>query len=82
MVYITSRRFNERTDPGTLIKVYSNCEQVELKINGMNIGKMSKYPMNIFKKTDIILKKGSNVIEAGGLIKGRNIRDECEWTLL
>jgi beta-galactosidase len=38
-VYITSRRHVERKDALTTVKIYSNCESVELKVNGRNAGK-------------------------------------------
>ena len=37
-VYITSRRFNPRPPGATIVKVYSNCDFVELFLNGHSLG--------------------------------------------
>jgi len=39
MVYITSRRFTERTNAVTDVKIYSNAKEVELLVNGSSQGK-------------------------------------------
>lgn len=41
MIYLASRRSTPRTQPETRVEVFSNCEQVELKVNGQSLGKMT-----------------------------------------
>ena len=41
VLYITSRRFTERTNAVTDVKIYSNADQVELLLNGKSQGKRS-----------------------------------------
>ena len=79
--YITSRRHTERTDPNTTVKVYSNCDSVELKINGQTIGSQAEKNC-VFKWFDIRLKPGLNTIEAMTTRDGKTYTDKCEWTLM
>jgi beta-galactosidase len=80
LVYITSRRHIERTDPNTPVKVYSNCDSVELKVNGLSFGSI-KNTNCIFKWQDIHLKDGQNTIEAIATKDGKPYTDKCEWQL-
>ncbi|MGA2322997.1 MAG: glycoside hydrolase family 2 TIM barrel-domain containing protein [Sedimentisphaerales bacterium] len=80
-VYITSRRHTERTDPNTAVKVYSNCDSVELKVNGQTIGSQTEKNC-VFKWFDIRLKPGLNTIEASVARDGKTYTDKCEWTLM
>jgi beta-galactosidase len=80
-VYITSRRHTERTDPNTTVKVYSNCDSVELKINGQTIGSQTGKNC-VFKWFDIRLKPGLNTIEVSATRDGKTYADKCEWTLM
>ena len=79
-VYITSRRHTERTDPNTMVKVYSNCDSVELKVNGQTIGSQTGKSC-LFKWFDIRLQPGLNTIEAMATREGKTYTDKCEWQL-
>lgn len=81
MVYIASRRLVERTQPVTDIKVYSNCREVTLKVNGKTIGRMQPDGINVCLFKDVTLKKGKNKIEVTGSAVRGGIRptDACEW---
>ena len=80
-VYITSRRHAERTDPNTTVKIYSNCDSVELKVNGQSLGSKTE-TSRVFKWFDIRLKPGLNTIEAAATRDGKTYTDKCEWTLI
>jgi beta-galactosidase len=79
-VYITSRRHTGRTDPNTTVKVYSNCDSVELKVNNQSLGSKTE-TSRVFKWFDIRLKPGLNTIEASAARDGKTYTDKCEWTL-
>jgi beta-galactosidase len=81
LVYITSRRHVERDDPNTAVKVYSNCDSVELKVNGQSMGNVSGKGC-IFKWPDVRLKEGRNTIEAIATRNGKTCTDRCEWRLI
>jgi beta-galactosidase len=80
MVYITSRRDNARTEATTVVKVYSNCEVVRLKVNGQSYGEMSMPAGQVFVQENVTLRPGSNVIEVQGTAHGKTVKDSCKWT--
>jgi beta-galactosidase len=81
LVYITSRRHVERDDPNTPVKVYSNCDSVELKVNGQSLG--SKTSDNcIFRWPEVRLKEGLNTVEAIATRSDTTCTDRCEWRLI
>lgn len=81
VVYITSRRFAERENPKTTIKIYSNAESVTLFLNGREI-KTKKNKLNkqnhIFLFRNIRLEKGKNTVIAKG---SNGVEDSVEWKL-
>lgn len=81
MVYITERRFVERSEKSNPIKIFSNCDKVELYINTIKIG--TKYP-DKFKTVvweSVELTSGTNhikVIAHKGKVK---LEDNCNWNV-
>ena len=80
-VYITSRRFTERTNAVTHVKVYSNAPEVEARINGESLGKKSGATNGVFVWDHVQLKSGENTVEARAEHDGTNLTDSCAWTL-
>jgi beta-galactosidase len=79
-LYITSRRFAERTQANTDVKVYSNAREVELLVNGVSQGKQAGGANCIFIWRDVKLKLGENRIEEWATREGRGLSDACVWT--
>lgn len=79
LVYITSRRFAERSEAKTAVKIYSNLPEVELWLNGNLLGK-SKPENGVAKWENVELVLGKNRIEAKGSVSGETVQDSCEWT--
>jgi beta-galactosidase len=79
VLYITSRRAINRVNKITDIKVYSNCEKVELRINKELLGEMTKEDLCIFKFSNCTLFEGKNEIEIKGLIGNQEFFDSCSW---
>jgi beta-galactosidase len=78
MAYITSRRFSERTDAITYIKVYSNCDSVKLTVN-KNTYRTLKPSENVCNWDNIILDPGVNMITARGYKNKTVYSDSCIW---
>lgn len=79
VLHLTSQRFTERTQPRTAVKVYSNLDTVELRVNGESLG--SKTSANhIFLWPDVSLRAGGNQIEARSNQMGKEWIDRCIWT--
>src|SRR5256714_1714973 len=57
-VYITSRRFTVRPPGETTLKVYSNCDVVELFLNGKSLGRRGG-TNHVFVWNDVTLKLGN-----------------------
>lgn len=81
MLYITSWRFNERTNAVTDVKIYSNAKAPELFINGVSHGKLGNGTNYVFIWKDIRLSPGENKISATAQAGGKTLTDECEWKL-
>src|SRR5262245_66249961 len=43
-VYITSRRWVDRTEPMTSVKIYGTADAVQLRVNGVDIGAATPMP--------------------------------------
>jgi beta-galactosidase len=82
VVYITDRRFTERTNAATDVKIYSNAKQVELFVNGKSQSTRANDGNSVFVWKNIQLSPGENQIEARSKRNGQMLRDSAAWTLL
>ena len=80
MAYITSRRFTPRTSATTEVKIYSNCQTVELLVNGRSLGPRP-VDDHIARWPDVTLTPGENRIEVIAHRAAITGRDQCSWTL-
>jgi beta-galactosidase len=78
LVYITSRRFLQRRTGTTYIKVYSNCDSVELLVNNRTLG-YRKPVESIFTWDNFVLSEGVNFLKARSLCGGQYAADSCIW---
>jgi len=81
VVYITSRRFTERTNAVTDVKVYANAPKAELAVNGVPQGTRDNDGNSVFLWKNIQLSAGENKIEASATREGHPASDNCVWTL-
>ena len=79
--YITSRRWTERTEADTYIKVYSNCDKVELFIGNESLGYMESKPNGVFIMENVTLPMGEVSIKVIGTCEGdeAQYKDICVW---
>jgi beta-galactosidase len=72
----------KRTLAQTDIKVYSNCQEVILKVNGKKVGRVQPDNIKVCVFKSISLRKGTNRIEVEARTKqGKKVTDSCEWIL-
>jgi len=76
MVHIAGKRFSPRPPGPIEIKVYSNCESVELFLNGKSLGAKKSDDM-IYTWSESELREGENLLVAVGNNKGMRLKDEC-----
>ena len=81
MVYIASRRMTPRKQAATSVKIYSNCQQVDLKVNGEAMPAVTGNDIHVFLWPNVTLKPGKNVIEVTGHSGDQQVTDSCEWEL-
>ena len=76
-VYITDRRFTPRPSGEGPAKIYSNCDEVVLSVNGVSLGIQEGDADHIFRWPDLKLKQGENQITAAGTRDGKTYQDAC-----
>lgn len=81
MVHITSSRMTPRTAATTNVKVYSNCGEIELKVNGKPAATARPDSLRVCRFPDVVLSPGKNLIEAVGHADGKTVSDTCSWIL-
>ncbi len=81
MIYITDRRFTERTNSVTDVKIYCNAKNPELFVNNISQGKPSGGDNNVFIWNKIMLLPGENKIAVSATASGQPLTDECVWKL-
>lgn len=80
VLYIANRRFVNRTNANTFVRVYSNLDIAELFVNGVSLGK-STVKDAIVQWNEVSLKKGINSIEVRAKHGKSLITDSCNWLL-
>jgi beta-galactosidase len=75
-VYISSRRYSERVESSTPVKVYSNLKEVTLTVNGKDYGKGTLQQPGVFVWEGVELKESDNVVIASAKkADGTNVTD-------
>ena len=80
-VYITGHRFTDRPDADADVKIYSNLDSVELKVNGVSLGAETGNDVNVFEWDGVQLRPGANTIEATGTRDGQTVTDTVTWNV-
>lgn len=73
-VHITSKRFIDRAEETIRVKVYSNCEEVKLYVNGAAVSTKTGAD-KIFVFENITLKDGRNEVKAVSDSNGVTVQD-------
>ena len=81
VLYITGRRFTERTNAVTNVKIYSNAAKVQLLLNGVSHGERSDGTNCVFVWKEVRLSPGQNQVEARAEREGKSLTDSCVWML-
>ncbi|HEU4421415.1 MAG TPA: glycoside hydrolase family 2 TIM barrel-domain containing protein [Pilimelia sp.] len=79
-VYLTSRRWTDRTTATTTVKVYGTADSVVLRVNGVQIGGPRTSTNHIYTWSNVALAVGANTIEVVGSRGGVTYTDTATWT--
>lgn len=80
--YIAGRRNDVRKNALNQIKVYSNCESVELSVNGKVISRLTKDDLaqrTVFIFEDVPLATGENTVAVKAVKNGSTYTDSVIW---
>jgi beta-galactosidase len=80
MVYLTSRRWTQRTAAVTNVNVYSNASSVTLTLNGVPLG-AKPVTDHAAAWPGVTLRPGANTVTATATINGTPVTDTVVWTL-
>jgi beta-galactosidase len=78
-VHITGKRWQQRPQ-GSDVKVYSSCDEVELRVNGASHGVLP-VTQHVALFRGVELAQGENQLQALGRRAGSEVVDACVWTL-
>lgn len=81
VLYLASRRFTNRTNAVTDVKIYSNAQAPELFVNGVTQGRRNDGTNGVFIWKAVRLSPGLNKISARAQSGGKALTDQCEWHL-
>jgi beta-galactosidase len=76
-VYITDRRFTPRNVATGEMKIYSNCDSVELFVDGKSLGVQRGDDIHRFLWENVTLQPGDNPLRAVGTLGGHSYEDAC-----
>ena len=76
MLYISARRYTTRTEPTTMVKIYTNQQVATLYVNGKKIGKAKNDGLGRIVFENVKLKEGENSVEE----RSGKLSDSCTWT--
>ena len=78
MVYITGHTFTNRLANFITAKIYANCANVQLFLNGTSLGTLTS--TNVIYQWPAALAPGSNYVQAVGTQGGIQVTDSLVWT--
>jgi beta-galactosidase len=78
VVYITSRRADNRSNANAAVKVYSNGDSVELFVNGKSQGSKTPSDIKICEWTGLDISNGTRV-KAVADKDGKTVTDNIRW---
>ena len=81
MVHIASSRLTPRREPVTQIEVFSNCDHVELSVNGKQLSSVSPDKVRVFRWSNVPLQLGTNEIVAAVRSAQGALTDSCRWVV-
>ena len=79
-VHICEKRFDPRPAGPAELKVYSNCDSVELFLNGKSLGNRSSSD-HVFVWNQVLLRQGKCELSAVGEKNAQRFVDDCSWTV-
>ena len=81
MLYIASRRFTQRHEALTDVRVYCNLPKAKLYLNGKLVGTAKKDNLNRIIWNNVQLQPGDNLVEVRAESGRTVLNDSCLWTL-
>ena len=81
MIYIAERRLTPRKLGKVEVKVYSNCAEIDLSVNGKSLGMATPDVIHVFRWENVVLQAGSNQIKVIGHVGDEQCMDKCEWVV-